>query len=76
MSYNVGLIKIGGLIVPTSTFANHLCHLGEMNANINAVGKLSKYSGMMNFGKAGFEFRYISKIFNIPFFIIGLSNVY
>ena len=73
MSFNVGIIKVGGLIVPSKSFSNHLCHLGHLKAVEKSKGKKSKYSGMMNFEKAANEFNYIKKIFNIPFFIIGIN---
>ena len=74
MSYNIGLIKIGGLLVPSKSFAKHLCHLGHLNALAKSKGSKSKYSGMMTFEKAVNEFQYIKNIFNIPFFIIGIDG--
>lgn len=73
MSYNAGLINLGGLLVPSKSFSKHLCHLGYLNAMKRYNGKEAKYSGMMNFNKAINEFRYIKDIFNIPFFIIGIN---
>lgn len=74
MSHNAGLIKIGGLIVPSKNFADHLCHLGSKNASEKSNGNKSKYSGMMNFNKAVNEFKYIKDIFDIPFFIVGING--
>jgi len=74
MSYKVGLIKMGGLVVPSSTFAKHLCHLGHLNAVQKSKGRKSLYSGMMDFSKASIEFQYIKDIFNIPFFIVAVSH--
>jgi len=74
MSRNVGLIKIGGLIVPSSSFAKHLCHLGHLNAVQKSKGEKSMYSGMMDFNKAAVEFQYIKDVFNIPFFIVAVNH--
>jgi hypothetical protein len=76
MSYNVGLIKIGGLLVPSAKLARHLCELGRFNAIQKSKGKRSSYSGMMDFNKATVEFRYIKDVFNIPFFIMSISYAY
>jgi hypothetical protein len=73
MSRNVGLIKIGGLLVPSSAFAKHLCYLGHLNAVQKSKGKKFTYSGMMDFSKATIEFQYIKDVFNIPFFIVAVS---
>jgi hypothetical protein len=50
ISYSAGLMKIGGLIVPDSLFAQHLCQLGKKNAIKNSSLPNAQYSGMMNFG--------------------------
>ncbi|OGU70307.1 MAG: hypothetical protein A2V93_11415 [Ignavibacteria bacterium RBG_16_34_14] len=73
MSYNSGLIKLGGLIVPSTKFARHLCVLGSSNAYKTVMEIRSKYSGMMDFNKAKTEFPYIKNIFNIPFIILSLD---
>jgi hypothetical protein len=75
MSYNVGLIKWGGLLVPSVEFAKHLCHLGHLKALEKSKGKKSKYGGMMEFNKAVVEFRYIKNIVNIPFFIASINAI-
>jgi hypothetical protein len=75
MSYNAGMISLGGLIVPSTKFAMHLCFLGSMNAIKKSNGKKSQYSGMMDFNKAAIEFDYIKGIFNIPFFIVAIKPV-
>ncbi len=74
MSYNAGMIKIGGLLVPSATFSKHLCHLGHLNALRKSEGTKSQYSGMMDFNKASVEFEYIKDIFNIPFFIMSINH--
>jgi len=73
MAYNSGLIKLGGLIVPSSKFARHLCNLGIKNAYKMSDGARTKYSGMMDFKKAACEFPYIENIFLTPFFILSLD---
>ena len=74
MSYNTGIIKVGGLLVPSVSFSKHLCYLGRLNALEKSKGLKSRYSGMMNFNKAIVEFEYIKDIFNIPFFIIAINH--
>ena len=74
MSYNSKLINIGGLLVPSKSFAKHLCHLGHLNAIKKSEGAKSRYTGMMNFKKAITEFNFIKGIFDIPFFIIGINS--
>lgn len=73
MSYNAGIVKFGGLLVPSSKFSKYLCHLGHLNALQKSHGKKSQYSGMMDFNKAAIEFDYIKAIFNIPFFILSIN---
>ncbi|WP_337873142.1 BglII/BstYI family type II restriction endonuclease [Ignavibacterium sp.] len=73
MAYNEGLIKLGGLIVPSSKFARHLCKLGSKNAYKINSGAKTKYSGMMDFNKAAGEFPYIQNIFITPFIILALD---
>lgn len=74
MSYNIGLINLGGLVVPTKKFAKHLCELGSKRAVEKSNGNKSMYSGMMHFEKASIEFPYIKEIFKIPFFILGIDR--
>lgn len=73
MSYNAGIINIGGLLVPSPIFSKHLCHLGHLNALQKSDGIKSQYSGMMDFNKASVEFEYIKAIFDIPFFIMSIN---
>ncbi len=73
MAHNSGLIKLGGLIVPSSKFAKHLCNLGSKNAYKMSDGARTKYSGMMDFKKAAGEFPYIENIFLTPFVILSLD---
>lgn len=74
LAYQAKFIKVGGLLVPSATFAKHLCHLGHKNALQKSDGLKSGYSGMMNFNKAALEFEYIRNIFDIPFFIMEIKH--
>jgi hypothetical protein len=73
MSYNCGLMKIGGLLVPSTAFARHLCDLGRRRAIEKSGGRPRHYSGMMDFSKAVNEFSYIKTIFTMPFFIASIG---
>lgn len=73
MAHNSGLIELGGLIVPSSKFARHLCTLGSKNAYNKSDGIRTKYSGMMDFNKAEGEFPYIKNIFITPFIVLSLD---
>lgn len=75
MSYNCGLMKIGGLLVPSIGFARHLCDLGRRRAIEKSEGRSRHYSGMMDFSKAVNEFDYIKAIFNMPFFIVSIEHL-
>ncbi len=73
ISYNAGIIRIGGLIVPSNNFAKHLCELGRRNATFQS-NRIRSYSGMMDFKKASLEFKYIKELFRIPFFILSIDS--
>jgi hypothetical protein len=75
MSYNGGLMTIGGLLVPSTDFARYLCDLGRRRAIEKSEGRSRHYSGMMDFTKAVNEFDYIKEIFHMPFFIASIAHL-
>lgn len=62
--------QIGVLIVPSESFARHLCSVGRRRAE--AKGKAS-YSGMIHFEKVKREFRYIEFMLSMPVTIASIG---
>lgn len=77
IAFNEGLISMGGLITPTSDFANVLCEVGRDNAWQKAkqqgLGGKPTYSGMMTYEKAAWEFRYLKFMLNMPIVVMGID---
>ena len=65
--------QVGVLLVPSESFANHLCSVGRNRAE--AKGK-NCYSGMIHFEKVRRELLYIEFMFSMPIAIasIGFHN--
>jgi hypothetical protein len=63
--------QFGLLLVPTETFARSLCEVGRHRAM--AKGRHA-YSGMIHFEKVRREFAHMTKIFKMPFGVIGVGR--
>ncbi len=63
--------RFGLLLVPTETFARSLCEVGRQRAI--AKGRHA-YSGMIHFEKVRREFAHMTKIFKMPFGVIGVGR--
>jgi len=63
--------RFGLLVVPTEPFARSLCELGRQRAMVK--GRHS-YSGMIHFEKVRREFAHLTKIFKMPFGVIGVGR--
>jgi hypothetical protein len=62
--------EMGVLIVPSASFAKHLCEVGRQRA----VKKgRHQYSGMINFDKVHREFKYLEFMLSMPIAIAGVS---
>lgn len=66
-----GGVKLGILVVPTATFAKHLCEVGRLRA----VKKgRRQYSGMIDFEKVHREFHYLEFMLSMPIAIAGIDH--
>lgn len=63
--------RFGLLLVPTEAFARSLCEVGRQRAM--AKGRHA-YSGMIHFEKVRREFAHLTKIFKMPFGVIGVGR--
>lgn len=64
-------IEAGVLVVPTFSFAQHLCDLGRQRA----VAKGRRYySGMISFDKVEREFEYLEFMLDMPIVVMGVSS--
>lgn len=70
IAFHHGTAKIGILIVPSESFARHLCNVGRQKAEIK--GRTS-YGGMIHFEKVKREFRYLEFMLSMPIAIAGIS---
>jgi len=66
-----GVTRFGLLLVPTEAFASSLCEVGRQRAI--AKGRHA-YSGMIHFEKVRREFVHMTKIFKMPFGVIGIGR--
>lgn len=76
IAFNEGLIALGGMIAPTSDFANILCEVGRAKAWQNAGSQGEEkptYSGMMTYEKAAREFPYLKFMLNMPIVVMGID---
>jgi len=77
ISFNEGLISLGGLIVPTFDFANVLCEIGKQKALGKArqlgIERTPTYSGMITFEKADQEFQHLKFMLNMPIVVMGID---
>lgn len=63
--------SVGVLIIPSVSFAKHLCEIGRQRA----VEKgRSQYSGMIDFDKVHREFRYLEFMLHMPIAIAGVGS--
>ena len=64
-------VSLGVLVVPSVSFAKHLCEVGRQRA----VEKgRTKYSGMIDFDKVHREFHYLEFMLPMPIAIAGVGN--
>lgn len=64
-------IELGVLVVPTSSFARHLCQIGQQRAVEKGRGQ---YSGMIDFDKVYREFHYLEFMLSMPIAIAGIGS--
>ena len=76
VTFNEGLISLGGLVAPTADFANILCEIGRekawQRANRQEVEEPT-YSGMMTYEKAAREFQHLKFMLNMPIVVMGID---
>jgi len=70
LAFHHGSAKIGVLVVPSESFARHLCNVGRLRAE--AKGRAC-YSGMIHFEKVRREFRYLEFMLSMPIAIAGIG---
>lgn len=63
--------RFGLLLVPTETFARSLCEVGRQRAI--EKGRHA-YSGMIHFEKVRREFSHMTKLFKMPFGVLGIGR--
>ena len=71
LAFHHGSAQIGVLVVPSESFARHLCNVGRQKAV--AKGKVS-YSGMIHFEKVRREFKYLEFMLSMPIAIAGIGT--
>jgi len=64
-------VGLGVLVIPTASFAKHLCVVGRERAI--AKGR-KQYSGMIDFDKVRREFHYLEFMIPMPIAIAGISS--
>jgi hypothetical protein len=64
-------IQLGVLIVPTVSFANHLCENGKRRAI--EKGR-TQYSGMIDFSKVSREFQYLEFMLPMPIAVAAIGS--
>ena len=64
-------VSLGVLVVPSFSFAKHLCEVGRQRAL--KKGR-TKYSGMIDFDKVHREFRYLEFMLPMPIAIAGVGS--
>jgi len=72
IAYHNDLAMIGVLIVPTISFAKHLCKVGQSRAQIKGR---KYYSGMIDFEKVYREFNYVKTILSMPIAVAGVGTI-
>lgn len=71
LAFHHGSAQIGVLVVPSESFARHLCNVGRQRAV--AKGKAC-YSGMIHFEKVRREFKYREFMLSMPIAIVGIGT--
>lgn len=66
-----GGVQLGVLMVPTFSFAKHLCENGKQRA---IVKDRRQYSGMIDFGKVCREFQYLEFMFPMPIAVAAIGS--
>lgn len=64
-------IRVGVLVVPSASFARHLCELGRQRA---AAKGRALYSGMIDFDKVNRELPYLDFMLSMPIAVAGVGN--
>jgi len=70
LAFHHGAAQIGVLVVPSESFARHLCNVGRQRAV--AKGKAC-YSGMIHFEKVKREFKYLEFMLSMPIAIAAIG---
>lgn len=66
-----GGVKLGVLMVPTFSFAKHLCENGKQRAIVKGR---RQYSGMIDFGKVCREFQYLEFMLPMPIAVAAIGS--
>lgn len=66
-----GEVQLGVLMVPTVSFAKHLCENGKQRAILKGR---RQYSGMIDFGKVCREFHYIEFMLSMPIAVAAIGS--
>lgn len=70
IAFHHGTAQIGILVVPSESFAKHLCNVGRQRAEAKGRGS---YSGMIHFEKVKREFQYLEFMLSMPIAIAGIG---
>ena len=71
LAFKHGSAQIGVLVVPSESFARHLCNVGRRRAE--SKGKAC-YSGMIHFENVRREFQYLEFMLSMPIAIAGIGS--
>lgn len=70
IAFHHGTAQLGVLVVPSESFARHLCNVGRQRAEAKGRGS---YSGMIHFEKVRREFQYLEFMLSMPIAIAGIG---